>query len=582
MTTARTLTILTCVAASAMLGSSAEAKKKKKPEPAAAPATEAPATEEAGSIAPGSAPDKSPDSAASSGSSSETSSAADRSEKSEKAEKAEKAWEAAGDEPAHVEKTTKPALKMEAPPPAEAPPPPPPPVVVASATSLRKASGNADSPEGVTWKASGWDVTLYGYAGVNIMQDSTQSFGTASSNTIIQHLGTPRGNNLQAQATARDSRIGLRLAPPQLGSVRASVNIETDFNAPPPIEYTEANSVTNAGLRMRHYYMKVETPVVDFIAGQYHDLFGWGGKGFYPSTLAFLGITGEIYHRKPQVRLSKTVGSDVELEVAVAALAPVQKSGGYPDVEAGIRLGVNKWTGARQQAYGQPGIGALGIGVSGIGRHFEVANFIENPSTTVPGTGWGVAGNVFIPVIPATSAKDRGNALSLTGEYSIGTGISDMYSDLTGGLLFPALGNPMDRMDPTNPPPVYTPNIDSGIVTFDGDRRLRTANWQGFVANLQYYLPIAGGKVWIAATHSEIKSTNIQSITPMAGWGGIYTHSWYNDGTLFVAITDQIQVGVAFQRTHQWLGPEFNPATGLLRSVPATNYRSELGMHMFF
>ena len=571
MTTARTFTILACVAASAMMGSSAEAKKKKAP-PAAAPATEAPATEESGSIAPGTAPEKSSSSSASAD-------APASAEKAEKADKADKAWDADAGEPAKAE-PTKPALKMDVPAPAEAPPP----VVVSApapvigATSLRKASGNADSPEGVTWRASGWDVTLYGYAGVNIIQDSTQSFGTASSNTIIQHLGTPRGNNLQAQATARDSRIGLRLAPPTIGSVRASVNIETDFNAPPPVEYTEANAVTNAGLRMRHYYMKVETPVVDFIAGQYHDLFGWGGKGFYPSTLAFLGITGEIYHRKPQVRLSKTIGTDVEVEVAGAVLAPVQKSGGYPDVEAGIRLAVNKWTGARQQAYGQPGIGSAGIGVSGIGRHFEVSNFIENPSTTVPATGYGIAGNVFIPVIPASSAKDRGNALSLIGEYSIGTGISDMYSDLTGGLLFPALGNPMDRMDPTNPPPIYSPNIDSGIVTFDGDRRLRTAQWQGFVANLQYYLPIAGGKVWVAATHSEIKSNNIKEITPLAGWGGIYTHSWYNDASLFVAITDQIQVGVAFQRTHQWFG-ETDSSGG---PVTATNYRSELGMHMFF
>jgi hypothetical protein len=569
MTTARTLAILVCVAASATLGSSAEAKKKKAP--VAAPATEAPATEESGSIAPGSAPEKAAESPASS--SSESSASAPAQEKAAKPDKADKAWEAAGDEPAHAE-PVKPAMKMEAPPP-EAPPPseavPPPPLATAP-TSLRKASGNADSPEGVTWKASGWDVTLYGYVGVNIMQDSTQSFGTASSNTIIQHLGTPRGNNLQAQATARDSRIGLRLAPPTIGGVRASVNIETDFNAPPPVEYTEANAVTNAGLRMRHYYMKVETPVVDFIAGQYHDLFGWGGKGFYPSTLAFLGITGEVYHRKPQVRLSKTVGTDIELEVAGALLAPVQKAGGYPDVEAGVRLALNNWTGARQQAYGQPGIGPLSLGVSGIGRHFEVANFIENSSTTIPGTGYGICANAYIPIIPATSAKHRGNSLAITGEYSRGTGISDMYSDLTGGLLFPALPNYMNRMDPTNPPPVYTPNIDSGIVTFDGDGRLRTANWEGWVANLQYYLPIANGKVWVAATHSQIRSTNIKDITPLAGWGGIYTNSWYNDGTLFVAITDQIQVGVAFQRVHQWFGD----------GVTATNYRSELGLNMFF
>lgn len=436
-----------------------------------------------------------------------------------------------------------------------------------------RSSGNADSPEGVTWDASGWAVSIYGYAALNVMHDSTQSFGTASSNTILQRRGTVRGNSPQAQATARDSRLGLRLEAPDVGRVRASANIETDFNAPPPIEYTEANSVTQAGLRMRHYYMKVETPIVDILAGQYHDLFGWGGKGFYPSTLGFLGLTGEVYHRQPQIRLSKTLSSPaVEFEIAGALVRPVQKNGGYPDLEAGLRVAFKGWTGASQQAYGQPAIGRMAIGVSGIGRHFEVANFIENPTSTNSGTGYGVVGNVFLPVIPAWSAKERGNALSFTAEYSRGTGIADMYSDLTGGLLFPSLPNPQDRQQPTNPPPVYTPNIDSGIVTYDGDNRLRTCNWEGFVVGAQYYLPIAHGRVWVSGTYSQIRSSNIKDITPMPGWGGIFTHASYYDVSLFAAITDQIQTGLAVQRSDQTFGD----------GVVAWNWRTELGMHLFF
>jgi hypothetical protein len=448
-----------------------------------------------------------------------------------------------------------------------APPPEP------AASGLAR-SGNADAPEGITWKASGWSVTMYGYAALDVMQDSTQSFGISSGNAIVARRGTIKGNEAQAQATARDSRFGLRLAAPVVGSVRASVNIETDFNAPPPIEYSEANSVTAAGLRMRHYYMKVETPVVDIIAGQYHDLFGWGGKGFYPSTLAFIGITGEIYHRQPQIRLSKILGGDaVELEIAGAALRPVQKAGGYPDVEAGIRLAFNRWTGARQQAYGQPSIGSLAFGVSAIGRHFEVAQFLEMPGGTVGANGYGIAANAFIPVIPAHNKKERGNALSLTGEYSRGTGIADMYnSDLTGGLLFPTLPNPQNRQDPTAAAPVYPANIDPGIVTFDSDNRLRTCDWEGFVVGLQYYLPILDGRVWLSGNHSQVKSDNIKDITPLPGWGGIYTISKYYDGSLFVAITDAIQMGASFQVVQQTLGD----------GVKAQNYRSEFGMHMFF
>ncbi|HTA18294.1 MAG TPA: hypothetical protein VK989_03325, partial [Polyangia bacterium] len=227
---------------------------------------------------------------------------------------------------------------------------------------------------------------------------------------------------------------------------------------------------------------------------------------------------------------------------------------------------------ARQQAYGQPSIGRASLGVSAIGRHFEVSNFVENSTFTVPGTGYGIAGNAFIPVIPATDNKNRGNSLSFTGEYSRGTGIADMYSDLTGGLLFPSLPNPQDRQDPTNPPPIYVPNIDSGIVTFDGDFRLRTCNWEGFVVGGQYYLPVLNGRVWASGTYSEIRSSNIKEITPLPGWGGIYTHAFYFDASLFVAITDQIQMGAGFQRVRQDFGDD----------VVAWNYRTEFAMHMFF
>lgn len=437
-----------------------------------------------------------------------------------------------------------------------------------------KSTGNADSPDGVTWKASGWDVTLYGYAALNVMQDSTQSFGTATGNTIIQRRGTIRGNSMQAQATARDSRLGMRLAAPTVGGIKASVNLETDFNAVPPIEYTEANSVTNASFRMRQYYMKIETPIVDILAGQYHDLFGWGGKGFYPSTLNFLGVTGEIYHRQPQIRLSKIAGGGkaFEVEVAGAVLRPVQKSGGYPDVEGGLRLAFNAWTGARQQAYGQPGIGALAVGVSGIYRHFEVAQFLEFPGGTVPGNGGGVVFNAFIPIIPARSSLNRAWALSGTAEYSRGTGISDMYSsDLTGGLQFPALPNPTGRDSASFAPPVYTPNIDPGIVTFDGDNRLRTANWEGLVLGGQFYLP-PGGRWWISGIYSQLNSTNIVEITPRPGWGGIYKHARYIDGSMFVALTSAIQLGVSFSQIDQTLGD----------GVKTRNYRTSFAAHMFF
>jgi hypothetical protein len=112
------------------------------------------------------------------------------------------------------------------------------------------------------------------------MHDSTQSFGPSVGNAMLQKRGAFRGNNDQLQFTVRDSRIGLRIGAPQVGRVKTSAVSEMDSNAQQPIEVTEQTSYTGNTIRLRHFYVKVETPVVDVIAGQLQDVFGWGGKGF--------------------------------------------------------------------------------------------------------------------------------------------------------------------------------------------------------------------------------------------------------------------------------------------------------------
>jgi hypothetical protein len=469
----------------------------------------------------------------------------------------------AEDKPAETQKPAedKPAVSVEAKLP-EAP------------TETPKEEAPEQDSEGLSVKVKGWSVGIYGYAALNMMHDSTQSFPAAAGNTILQRVGTFRGNHDQVQFTARDSRLGLRIAAPPTDWVKASATIETDFGSTQPTEVNEQTTYITNPLRMRHYYVKLETPIVDAIAGQYHDLFGWGGKGFYPSTLAFLGVTGQIYHRQPQLRLSKTISSRViDFEIAGAAVRPVQRASGAPEAEAGLRLAINPWTGAGQQGYGQPQLNPLSIGVSGIARRFEVAQFVEFPGGSNTQVGWGVAVDGFIPVIPVKSVKKRGNGLSLVGEFSRGSGIADMYnSDLTGGALFPMLPNPQNRQEPANPPPIYVPNIDSGIVTYDGNGKLRLINWQAFLVGIQYYLPVADGRVWISGNYSQLKSDNIVKYTPIPGRSAVYEQARYFDGNLFIGLSEAVQLGYSFQFVEQTFGD----------GVKARNYRNEGAVHFFF
>jgi hypothetical protein len=469
--------------------------------------------------------------------------------------------------------------------PAAAPPgappavPPAPPVtvpeVVPKAENPPAQSGNAGfvslSAEGSPIVPAGFNykTTIYGFAEFDAFHDSTQSFVDASSNVAIARPHTVPGDNGQTQFTPRNSRIGIKLEATPWGDIQAAAQAEMDFYGIQAQPATEGATYTNSIIRMRHYFLTIKDPWIDVLAGQYHDLFAWGGKGFYPNSVAFLALFGEVYHRNPQLRLSHTFRSAAaDLEIAVAAVRPVGRVGEIPDGQAGIRVAFNGWRGVRAQGSGPPDTGPLQIGVSGVGRYFRVNPFSQMVGDYMTATGWGVAGNVVIPVVPATATNMR-NAVTVTGEVTVGTGIADLYSGLSGGAKYPALPNPMLLLTP----PVYSANLDPGILTFDDLGNVHTINWRAFVAGLQYHLPVAAGnRVWVSGVFSGIQSTNLASITPPSVQSTIWTKGYYYDGNLFVAITPAVQADLSYQYMQQTYGD------GLI----AKNRRIEAALHYFF
>ena len=347
---------------------------------------------------------------------------------------------------------------------------------------------------------------------------------------------------------------------------------------------------------MRHAYLKLETPVVDVIAGQYYDLFGWGSY-FYPATVAYLGVPGQIYHRNAQLRLEKKVHlGQVEVMAAVAAVRAGARDSGVPDGEAGLKIAYNGWSGAAMPGFGRPTVAPLSIGVSGVVRHFEVPAFRSEPgSESVAKNGYGVAIDAVIPVIPVKTIEDRGNALTFTGEFSTGTGIADLYTGMDGGSRFPLLPNPSMAA----PAIQYAANVDPGLVTFDRNFELKTINWRAFVIGAQYYLPIGGGRVWVAGLYSRAESDNIKTLTPAPSWGGIFTKMEYIDANLGIDITPAVVLGLSFQTVKQTfadvsaptpvygaiagdnLGIPTVPGTGGV-AASARNNRGQLSMALFF
>jgi hypothetical protein len=373
----------------------------------------------------------------------------------------------------------------------------------------------------------GVKASLYGFVELDLMHDSTQSFNEAIGSNTMARPGTLAGDNPRTQISARDSRVGLALLAPMYGRIRTSSLIEVDFFGNQALGTSEDLTIVAAEVRLRHAWVKFETPILDVLAGQTHDLFAWGGYGFYPNTVGFLGLPGEIYHRDPQLRLSKKVSSEgMDLEIAAAVVRPAQRDGELPDLQGGARITYNGWQGGAAQGASPSRLQPAAIGVSGIYRHFRVPAFtasVANPNETY---GWGAAANIFLPIIPSFRPDDVGNTLSATAEASMGTGIANLYTGLTGGVLFPVLPNPAMTL----PVPIYLPNIDQGLVTYDAAGKLRTVNWRALVVGLQYRAPFdRGRRLGLSAVASRLESNNVVKLTPIQGRPAVFSKAEYVD-----------------------------------------------------
>lgn len=395
----------------------------------------------------------------------------------------------------------------------------------------------------------GWRVTLYGFVEADAINDSTRSYVDAIGNSLVVRNETYEGKVGRTQFSIRNTRLGFSLESPAIGGVKPSALIETDFFGNQPSDVSEAAYFDSPGLRLRQAYFKLTSEVVDVWAGQTYDLFGWQNY-FFPCSLEFLGLPNELFDRRLQVRVGHTFESEaVNVDVAVAALRPAQADSEVPDGNAGIRFSANGWKGITTPGNGGTTALPLSVGVSGVMREFKVNAFTPPPpQSSNSATGWGISIDAFVPVIPARNADDRGNRLTLTGSFVLGTGIADLV-DAGGGAQFPVLPNPALA----NPPPVYTPDIDNGLVTFDSSGVLHTIDWQTFMAGVQYYVPPMG-RVILSANYTEAYSKNMENLYPQGGAEiGLLTKVAkllrYADANVFWDVTPAVRVGGSFQVT---------------------------------
>lgn len=349
-------------------------------------------------------------------------------------------------------------------------------------------------------------ATLYGYLEGNFKYDSTQTCAEFCGNTQVQRPGTYRGNHGRTIVSARDSRLGLRIAAPEQHGIRVSGVLETDFFG--PTTTTEQGTYANPVLRIRTSFLKLETPVLDVLIGQQWSLFGWQ-PGYISASVQYPGLPGETFERTAQLRLSRTIKSAaVTTDIAVAANRPPQQDSATPEGVAGVRLQFNQWTGQHTAYMASTAIQPASIAITGDVRRFRIPELRASPRSGITRTGGGVAVGAYLPIIPAT-ATSKENALSINGEVSITSGMSDAYTALGGAGTTNASVPPAMPDGAATP---YAPNFDAGLAAIDAAGNVALIKWLAYFASLEYYPAGTGGRLGMVANYGHTQSSNAKAV----------------------------------------------------------------------
>ncbi|MEO8548916.1 MAG: hypothetical protein ABI678_03060 [Kofleriaceae bacterium] len=388
---------------------------------------------------------------------------------------------------------------------------------------------------------SKWDATLYGFAELDAIWDSTQGFGELAGGAPIARPGSLAGDHGQLTFTPRNSRIGFKLAAPEANGIKASGQLEMDFfgNQPPGI--SEASTYGNAGFRIRHMNVKLETPYVDILAGQFWSLFGFQSMS-HPNTVAIQGVPGQIYSRVQQIRIGKVIkGGAVDVELQVAANRPAERSSMTPDGVAGVKVmlpGVKAWHTAGSTG---SSLDSSALGVSVIGRRFTPPEFSATPMKQASKNGYGVSVDALIGVIPATK-KSHAGALTLNGSFVYGFGLADQYTGFNGGVANQALPQPTPA--PATPA-TYTTVLDGGLALYTSDGTLHPIQWTSILGGAQFYI---NDMVWISANYSHMSSGNAH----LFGAGAkVFDVSNWADGNVMADLTPAVRVGLEYSWYNQ-------------------------------
>ncbi len=307
------------------------------------------------------------------------------------------------------------------------------------------------------------EFTLGGYLKLETFWDSTQA--AKNLNTPIQRENNRAFNHGRFMATAQSSRFNFTIKGPKLWGATVTGFLEVDFDG--TNEFLTGNSASNNYTpRLRHAFFRLNWPETELLFGQYWSYF----SEFYPESIQDGPFQGHgcATARLPQVRVTQTFGlgnGKVTLSGLIGKptdTSPTSDAGfGYagsvtpalpgtanrdlgqtgtssemPQIQAKVAYEADLW--GKAPFYGRPrGFVAqvaagwqrtrYPAGFSTGARVFDANNYF-GPVTAIQRSqeyknNWMVQFNLFIPVIPTTTANLAGTA-SLSAQFYLGDGLA--------------------------------------------------------------------------------------------------------------------------------------------------------------
>jgi hypothetical protein len=306
----------------------------------------------------------------------------------------------------------------------------------------------------------------------------------------------------------------------------------------------------------------LDSDYVTFTIGQGWELIGWQPY-FMPDTVDIQGVAGEVYSRSPKFQVSHEFKGPLNIEIAAAAVRPVERDANTPDLQTGIKFSLPDWVGVHSIGAAGGSIDAAAIGISGCFRGFRVQRPAGAggilPSDSISARGDAACLDIFLPILHPDK-ESKGNSLSFTGEILYGKGINDLYTGFNGGAT------------------AVAGIADAGPVGYD-HQDLKAIQWRTTILGLQYYLP-GDGTWWVALNYSACHSNNMSKlgaapfavgapITPAQSFGGAngtaaFKSSQWLNLDLFWDVTPAVRFGVSLDQYRDTYAGADNPASVIL------------------